>query len=75
MKIDKLISFSFNYQIIKDRQFKTPYTFNNNISTMYPIKIKAHERNINIVRFNYDGDLFFSGEADRLINVFEAYTG
>jgi WD40 repeat protein len=42
---------------------------------MYPIKIKAHDRNINIVRFNYDGDLFFSGEADRLINVFEAYTG
>lgn len=37
---------------------------------MYPIKIKAHERNVNIVRFNYDGDLFFSGEADRLINVF-----
>jgi hypothetical protein len=28
---------------------------------MYPIKIKAHERNVNIVRFNYDGDLFFSG--------------
>jgi hypothetical protein len=42
---------------------------------MYPIKIKAHETNINIVRFNYDGDLFFSGERDRLINVFEAYTG
>ena len=45
------------------------------ISTMYPIKIKAHERNVNIVRFNYDGDLFFSGEADRVINVFESYTG
>jgi hypothetical protein len=28
---------------------------------MYPIKIKAHERNINVVRFNYDGDLFFTG--------------
>lgn len=42
---------------------------------MYPIKLKAHERNVNIVRFNYDGDLIFSGDADRLINVFEAFTG
>lgn len=39
------------------------------------MKLKVHERNINIVRFNYDGDLLFSGDADRLINVFEAYTG
>ena len=42
---------------------------------MYPIKLKAHERNINALRFNFDGDLIFSGDADRLINVFEAYTG
>lgn len=44
-------------------------------STMFPIKIKAHDRNVNIIRFNYDGDLIFSGAADRLINVFEAFTG
>ena len=29
---------------------------------MYPIKIKAHERNVNIVRFNYDGDLVKNSE-------------
>lgn len=37
---------------------------------MYPIKIKTHDRNVNIIRFNYDGDLIFSGGADRLINVY-----
>ncbi len=42
---------------------------------MFTIKIKAHDRNVNIIRFNYDGDLIFSGAADRLINVFEAFTG
>lgn len=26
------------------------------------MKIKAHTRKVNIVRFNYDGDLLFSGE-------------
>ena len=37
---------------------------------MYPLKLKAHERNINSVKFNYDGDLIFSGDAARVINVF-----
>ena len=31
------------------------------VEKMYPIKLKAHERNVNIVRLNYDGDLVFSG--------------
>ena len=30
---------------------------------MYPIKLQTSERNVNIVRFNYDGDLLFSGSA------------
>lgn len=42
---------------------------------MYPIKIQAHETNLTIVRFNYDGDLFFTAERDRLINVFASFTG
>lgn len=46
---------------------------------MYPIKIKAHDRNVNIVRLNYDGDLIFSGgpgdKQNPSINVFEAFTG
>ena len=28
-----------------------------------------------MVRFNFDGDLFFSGSSDRRINVFYSYTG
>lgn len=46
---------------------------------MYPIKLKAHERNVNIVRLNYDGDLVFSGgpgdKENPSINVFETFYG
>lgn len=42
---------------------------------MRPIILKGHERPVTIVRFNYDGDLFFSGSAENKINLWEAYTG
>ena len=42
---------------------------------MRPLVLKGHERPITIVRFNYDGDLFFSGSAESEINLWEAYTG
>ena len=42
---------------------------------MRPIVLKGHERPVTIVRFNYDGDLFFSGSAETKINLWEAYTG
>ena len=33
------------------------------INIMRPLVLKGHERPVTIVRFNYDGDLFFSGSA------------
>jgi len=42
---------------------------------MRPFILKAHERPVTIVRFNYDGDLFFSGSAENKINLWEAFTG
>lgn len=42
---------------------------------MKPFVLKGHERPINVVKFNYDGDLFFSGSAEAKINLWEAYTG
>ena len=45
------------------------------INIMRPLVLKGHERPITIVRFNYDGDLFFSGSAESKINLWEAYTG
>lgn len=42
---------------------------------MRPIILKGHERPVTIVRFNYDGDLFFSGSAETKINLWEAFTG
>jgi translation initiation factor 3 subunit I len=42
---------------------------------MRPLVLKGHERPVTIVRFNYDGDLFFSGSAENKINLWEAYTG
>lgn len=37
--------------------------------------LKAHDRPINVIRLNYDGDLMFTGSADNKINVWETYTG
>lgn len=42
---------------------------------MHPFVLKGHERPVTIVRFNYDGDLFFSGSAENKINLWESYTG
>ncbi len=42
---------------------------------MKPFVLKGHERPINVVKFNYDGDLFFSACAEGKINLWEAYTG
>ena len=44
---------------------------------MSPIKLQTMERNVDIVRFNYDGDVLFSGSAEKEsgINVFDPYTG
>ena len=46
---------------------------------MHPIKIKVHERNVNIIRLNYDGDLIFSGgpgdQQNPSINVMKSFTG
>jgi|JI61114C2RNA_FD_contig_71_2030814_length_1083_multi_6_in_0_out_0_1 translation initiation factor 3 subunit I len=42
---------------------------------MRPFVLRGHERPINAVRFNYDGDLFFTASADNKVNMWEAYTG
>jgi translation initiation factor 3 subunit I len=42
---------------------------------MHPFILKGHERPVTIVRLNYDGDIFFSGSAERKINLWESYTG
>ena len=42
---------------------------------MKPFVLKGHERPVNIIRFNYDGDLFFSGSAESKINLWESFTG
>jgi hypothetical protein len=36
---------------------------------MKPFVLKGHERPVNVVKFNYDGDLFFSGSAESKINL------
>jgi len=41
---------------------------------MHPFILKGHERPVTIVRLNYDGDIFFSGSAERKINLWESYT-
>jgi translation initiation factor 3 subunit I len=42
---------------------------------MRPIKLQVHEKPINVVKLNYDGDLLFSGSSDKKVNIFYALTG
>jgi translation initiation factor 3 subunit I len=42
---------------------------------MKPISLRGHEKPIQVIKFNFDGDLFFSGAAERKINLWTAYTG
>ena len=42
---------------------------------MKPLLLRGHEKPINVVKFNLDGDLFFTGSADRRVNLWAAYTG
>jgi len=42
---------------------------------MKPLLLRGHEKPINVVKFNLDGDLFFTGSSDRRVNLWAAYTG
>ena len=42
---------------------------------MKPILLRGHEKPINVVKFNFDGDLFFTGSADKRINLWSSFTG
>ena len=42
---------------------------------MRPIRLQGHTKPLKEVKFNYDGDLLFTGSAENIINVWEAYTG
>jgi len=42
---------------------------------MKPIELRGHERPINCIKINFDGDLFFSGGADSKVNLWSSYTG
>lgn len=37
--------------------------------------LRGHTRPINIVKFNFDGDLLFSGSNDGLANLWDSYSG
>ncbi len=42
---------------------------------MKPILLRGHERPVNIVKLNYDGDLLFTGSSDSKVNVWSSSTG
>lgn len=42
---------------------------------MKTLELKGHERPVNAIKLNFDGDLFFSGGSDSLINVWSVKTG
>jgi WD40 repeat protein len=42
---------------------------------MLVCKLQAHEKPITTLKFNYDGDLAFTGSSDKKINVWDSYSG
>ena len=42
---------------------------------MKPLLLRGHEKPINVVKFNFDGDLFFTGSSDRRVNLWSSFTG
>ena len=42
---------------------------------MKVLKLNAHEKPINQLKINFDGDLLFSASSDRKINLWNSYTG
>lgn len=42
---------------------------------MRPILLKGHERSITVVKYNYDGDLLFTGSKDHVPSVWRAESG
>lgn len=42
---------------------------------MKPISLRGHEKPINVVKLNFDGDLLFTGSADKKVNLWDAFSG
>ena len=42
---------------------------------MKTFKLQAHEKPINVVKLNLEGDLLFSGSSDKKINLWYSMTG
>ncbi len=42
---------------------------------MKPIVLRGHTKPVNVVKFNYDGDLLFTAGADKRVNLFHGITG
>ncbi len=42
---------------------------------MKPILLRGHEKPISVVKLNFDGDLFFTGSADKRVNLWSSFTG
>ena len=42
---------------------------------MKPITLRGHEKPINVVKLNFDGDFLFTGSGDKKVNLWDAYNG
>jgi len=41
---------------------------------MKSVELRGHEKAVNFVKFNLDGDLFFTGAAEKRVNVWRNHT-
>lgn len=41
---------------------------------MKPVELRGHDRQITVVKFNFDGDLLFTGGADKKVCLYDVFT-
>jgi translation initiation factor 3 subunit I len=42
---------------------------------MKPFLLRGHEKPVTVVKFNYDGDLLFTGSAEKKVNLWYSISG
>lgn len=41
---------------------------------MKPIELRGHDRQITVVKYNFDGDLLFTGGADKKVCLYDSFS-
>ena len=67
--------YRFDTHNIPDKHLSSRRVADRRIKPQRPILLKGHERSITVVKFNFDGDLLFTGSKDHIPSVWRSENG